>query len=218
MSDAAAFTPGVVYKRLWSYTRKYWLMFTVGILGVSLDAAMQAIFIRFVEPLIDRVFVAKDAEYGMWLAVGILAVVLLRIIGHFAGAYGMEWTGRRVVADLRRELFSAYLHLPSTFFDRNSAGQLISKLAYNSEQVAHAATKAVTSAFRDIMLLIYLVIVMLTINVKLTAVLLMLVPVVAVVVTIISRKFRKISRNIQDSMGDVAHVTEEAVVGQRVVK
>jgi subfamily B ATP-binding cassette protein MsbA len=179
---------------------------------------MQAVFIRFVEPLIDRVFVAKDAEYGMWLAAGILGVVLLRIIGHFAGAYGMEWTGRRVVADLRRELFSAYLHLPSTFFDRNSAGQLISKLSYNSEQVAHAATKAVTSAFRDIMLLIYLVAVMLSINVRLTAVLLMLVPVVALVVTVISRRFRKISRNIQDSMGDVAHVTEEAVVGQRVVK
>ena len=218
MPDPAAFTPGVVYRRLWTYTRKYWLMFTVGLLGVSLDAAMQAVFIRFVEPLIDRVFVAKDAEYGMWLAVGILGVVLLRIIGHFSGAYGMEWTGRRVVADLRRELFSAYLHLPSTFFDRNSAGQLISKLSYNSEQVAHAATKAVTSAFRDIMLLIYLVIVMLSINVRLTAVLLILVPVVALVVTIISRKFRKISRNIQDSMGDVAHVTEEAVVGQRVVK
>jgi len=212
------FSPGAVYKRLWGYTRKYWLMFAVGIVGVSLDAAMQAVFIRFVEPLIDRVFVAKDAEYGMWLAVGIMAVVLLRITGHFAGAYGMEWTGRRVVADLRKELFASYLHLPATFFDRNSAGQLISKLAYNSEQVAHAATKAVTSAFRDIMLLIYLVIVMLSINVRLTAVLLILVPVVALVVTVISRKFRKISRNIQDSMGDVAHVTEEAVIGQRVVK
>ncbi len=193
-------------------------MFAVGIVGVSLDASMQAVFIRFVEPLIDRVFVAKDAEYGMWLAAGILAVVLLRITGHFSGAYGMEWTGRRVVADLRKELFASYLHLPATFYDRNSAGQLISKLAYNSEQVAHAATKAVTSAFRDIMLLIYLVIVMLSINVRLTAVLLMLVPVVALVVTVISRKFRKISRNIQESMGDVAHVTEEAVVGQRVVK
>ena len=218
MSVQSVIAPGVVYKRLWSYTRKYWLMFAVGIVGVSLDAAMQAVFIRFVEPLIDRVFVAKDAEYGMWLAAGILGVVLLRIIGHFSGAYGMEWTGRRVVADLRRELFASYLHLPATFYDRNSAGQLISKLAYNSEQVAHAATKAVISAFRDIMLLIYLVIVMLSINVRLTAVLLMLVPVVALVVTVISRKFRKISRNIQDSMGDVAHVTEEAVVGQRVVK
>jgi len=218
MTDPAAFTPGAVYKRLWGYTKKYWLMFSVGIVGVSLDAAMQAVFIRFVEPLIDRVFVAKDAEFGTLLAGGILIVVILRIIGHFSGAYGMEWTGRRVVADLRRELFSAYLHLPSTFFDNNSAGQLISKLAYNSEQVAHAATKAVTSAFRDIMLLIYLIIVMLSINVKLTAVLLILVPAVGLVVTIISRKFRKISRNIQDSMGDVAHVTEEAVVGQRVVK
>ncbi len=214
----ANMAPGVVYKRLWSYTRKYWVMFAVGIIGVSLDAAMQAVFIRFVEPLIDRVFVAKDAEYGMWLAVGILGVVLLRIIGHFSGAYGMEWTGRRVVADLRKELFASYLHLPATFYDQNSAGQLISKLAYNSEQVAHAATKAVISAFRDVMLLVYLVIVMLSINAQLTAVLLMLVPVVALVVTVISRKFRKISRRIQDSMGDVAHVTEEAVVGQHVVK
>ena len=218
MAEQAAYSPGVVYKRLWSYTRKYWLMFAIGILGVSLDAAMQAVFIRFVEPLIDRVFVAKDAEYGMWLAAGILGVVLLRILGHFSGAYGMEWTGRRVVADLRRELFASYLHLPATFYDQNSPGQLISKLAYNSEQVSHAATKAVTSAFRDIMLLIYLVIVMLSINARLTAVLLLLVPVVALVVTTISRKFRKISRNIQESMGDVAHVTEEAVIGQRVVK
>jgi len=218
MYDQAAYSPGAVYKRLWGYTRKYWLMFVIGVVGVSLDAAMQAVFIRFVEPLIDRVFVAKDAEYGMWLAAGILAVVLLRIIGHFSGAYGMEWTGRRVVADLRRELFASYLHLPATFYDRNSAGLLISKLAYNSEQVAQAATKAVISAFRDIMLLVYLVIVMLNINARLTGVLLMLVPVVALVVTTISRKFRKISRNIQESMGDVAHVTEEAVVGQRVVK
>jgi len=206
--DQAAYTPAVVYKRLWSYTRKYWWMFLVGIVGVSLDAGMQAVFIKFVEPLIDRVFVAKDAEYGLWLAGGILVVVMLRIIGHFSGVYGMEWTGRRVVADLRKELFDSYLHLPASFYDRNSAGQLISKLAYNSEQVASAATKAVISAFRDIMLLVYLLIVMVSINAKLTAVMLMLVPVVALVVTTISRKFRKISRNIQDSM----------VVGQRVVK
>ncbi len=214
----ASLTAGAVYKRLWGYTRKYWFMFIIGVLGVSLDAGMQALFIGFVEPLIDRVFVEKDAAYGTWLAAGVMGVVLLRILGHFAGAYGMEWTGRRVVADLRRELFASYLHLPATFYDRNSPGQLISKLAYNSEQVSHAATKAVISAFRDILLLIYLVLLMLYTNARLTAVLLILVPVVSLVVTVISRKFRKISRNIQNSMGDVAHVTEEAVIGQRVVK
>ena len=216
--DQNSFTATAVYKRLWGYTRKYWVMFVIGVIGVSLDAGMQAVFIGFVEPLIDRVFVEKDSAYGLWLAAGVMGVVLLRIAGHFAGAYGMEWTGRRVVADLRKELFASYLHLPATFYDRNSPGQLISKLAYNSEQVAHAATKAVISAFRDILLLIYLVILMLHTNARLTAVLLILVPVIALVVTVISRKFRKISRNIQNSMGDVAHVTEEAVVGQRVVK
>jgi subfamily B ATP-binding cassette protein MsbA len=211
-------TPGAVYKRLWGYTRVYWLMFAVGIVGVSLDAAMQAVFIKFIEPLIDRVFVAKDALYGLWLAGGILVVILLRILGHFAGVYGMEWTGRRVVADLRRELFDAYLHLPATFFDRVSAGQLISKLAYNSEQVAQAATNAIVSAIRDVMLVVYLLAVMLTINARLTAIMLLLAPAVAFVVTVVSRRFRKIARRIQDSMGDVSHVTEEAVVGHRVVK
>lgn len=212
------YTPMMVYKRLWGYTRKYWWMFLIGLIGVSLDAAMQAVFIKFVEPLIDRVFVDKDAAYGMRLAGGIMVVVLLRIVGFFAGNYGMEWTGRRVVTDLRRELFDSYLRLPATFYDQSSPGNLISKLAYNSEQVANAATKAVVSAFRDVMLLTYLLIVMLSINARLTAVMLILVPVVGLVVTTISRKFRKISRNIQNSMGDVAHVTEEAVVGQRVVK
>jgi len=211
-------TATTVYKRLWGYTRNYWVMLTIGVVGVSLDAGMQAMFIGFVKPLIDRVFVEKDAAYGMWLAAGVMGVVLLRIAGFFAGNYGMEWTGRRVVADMRKDLFASYLQLPATYYDRNSPGQLISKLAYNSEQVANAATKAVVSAFRDIMLLVYLVGLMLKTNARLTAVLLILVPVISLVVTVISRKFRRISRNIQNSMGDVAHVTEEAVIGQRVVK
>jgi subfamily B ATP-binding cassette protein MsbA len=206
---AYEYTPGAVYRRLWRYTRKYWWMFLLGILGVSLDAAMQAVFIKFIEPLIDRVFVEKDAQFGLLLAGGVVVVILLRVIGHFCGTYGMEWTGRRVVADLRRELFDSYRH---------SAGQLISKLAYNSEQVAQAVTNAIVSAIRDIMLVFYLVLVMLSLNPKLAAIMLMLVPAVAFVVTVVSTRFRKISRRIQDSMGDVSHVTEEAVAGHQVVK
>ena len=117
-----AYSPGAVYRRLWGYTRQYWFMFLIGIVGVSLDAGMQALFIKFIEPLIDRVFVDKDSEFGLWLAGALMVVILLRVIGNFAGHYGMEWTGRRVVADLRAELFDSYLSLPARFFDRFSAG------------------------------------------------------------------------------------------------
>jgi len=211
-------TSGQVYLRLWSYTRRYGWMFLLGIAGVSVDAAMQAAFVKFMEPLIDRVFVAKDSEFGLWLAGMIVLIGIARIVGNFAGVYGMEWVGRKVVADLRLELFSRYVTLPAAFFDRYTAGQLISKLAYNSEQVANAATKSIVTAFRDVMLVIFLVGVMVSSNLKLTLVMLLLVPMIGLLVTVISRRFRKISHRIQDSMADVSHVTEEVVSGHRVVK
>jgi len=211
-------TSGQVYLRLWSYTRRYGWMFLLGIVGVSVDAAMQAAFVKFMEPLIDRVFVAKDSEFGLWLAGMIVLIGIARILGNFAGVYGMEWVGRKVVADLRLELFSRYVTLPAAFFDRYTAGQLISKLAYNSEQVANAATKSIVTAFRDVMLVIFLVGVMVTSSFKLTLVMLLLVPMIGLLVTVISRRFRKISHRIQDSMADVSHVTEEVVSGHRVVK
>jgi subfamily B ATP-binding cassette protein MsbA len=210
--------PMAVYRRLWGYTRRYLWMFLLGVLGVAIDASMQAAFIKFMEPLIDRVFVGKDSEFGLWLAGVIFLVSITRMLGNFAGVYSMEWVGRKVVADLRQELFNRYVSLPATFFDHYSSGQLISKLAYNSEQVASAATTSVVSAFRDILLVIFLLGVMLTTNVQLTLVMLLLVPMIGLLVTVISRRFRKISHRIQDMMGNVSHVTEEAVVGHQVVK
>ncbi len=193
-------------------------MFLVGVIGVSIDAGMQAAFIKFMEPLIDRVFVGKDSAYGLWLAGIIFLFVIIRIIGNFAGVYGMEWVGRKIIADLRQELFGKYVSLPASYYDHNSSGQLISKLAYNSEQVAKAATKSVVELIRDVLLVILLVGVMLTTNLMLSLVMLLLVPMIGLLVSGISRRFRKISHRIQDSMGNVSQVTEEAVVGQAVVK
>jgi subfamily B ATP-binding cassette protein MsbA len=210
--------PLQVYRRLWGYTRRYFWMFALGLLGVTIDASMQAAFIKFMEPLIDRVFVGKDSAFGLWLAGVIFLVSITRMLGNFSGVYGMEWVGRKVIADLRQELFDRYVSLPATFFDHFSSGQLISKLAYNSEQVASAATTSVVAAFRDILLVIFLLGVMLATNVQLTLVMLLLVPMIGLLVTVVSRSFRKISHRIQDMMGNVSHVTEEAVVGQQVVK
>ena len=216
--NGAASEPLVVYKRLWGYTRKYLWMFLLGIFGVSVDASVQAIFIKGMEPLIDQVFVGKDSSLGLWMVFMIFLLAVTRMVGAFFGVYGMEWTGRKVVADLRQELFGRYVSLPATYYDSHGSGQLISKLAYNSEQVASAATHSVVQATRDVLIVVFLLGVMISINAKLTSVMLMLVPVIGLLVTFISRRFRKISHGIQDMMGNVSHVTEEAVVGQQVVK
>lgn len=212
------YEPGIVYRRLWGYTRPYWFMFGVGVFGAAVEASMQAVFVKLIDPLVDRVFGAKDSDFGLILAGIIMLTVVIRAMGNFASTYGMEWTGRHVITDLRTELFDSYLGQPARFFDRFNAGQLISKLTYNSEQVATAVTEAVITAIRDVLLVVGLLSVMIYQSPKLTLTMFILAPIVALVVTVVSRRFRKISHRIQNSFGDVAHVTEEVVIGQRVIK
>lgn len=207
-----------VYRRLLRYSRQYPWMLVLGIIGVIADAAAQAAFIRYLEPLVDQVIGAKDQRLGMILTVVVMGLFVLRVSGNFAGVYCMSWVGRAVIRDFRQELFDKYLLMPARFFDRHSAGQLISRLTYNAEQVAAAASTAVISALRDTLTSIFLFAVMLYMSVHLTASLLLLIPVLAIVVRQISRRFRRISTRIQDSMGAVATVTEEAVTGHRVIK
>ena len=207
-----------VYRRLLSYTGQYKGFLILGVIGVLFDSLAQAAFVRYMEPLIDDVIAEKNAELGLILALVILGLMLVRVIGNFSGVFGMSWVGRAVIRDLREQLFERYLVLPARFFDRHSAGNLIARLTYNSEQVAAAASTAIISALRDVLTTLFMVILMITTSVHLTASLLLLVPVLALVVYTISRRFRKISSRIQDSMGSVASVTEEVVVGHKVVK
>jgi subfamily B ATP-binding cassette protein MsbA len=207
-----------IYRRLLAYLARQRLVFFVAILFVALDAAGQGLFFYLLRPLVDETIVATDPTFSLWLPGLVLAAVVLRILGNFGGAFGMEWVGRRLIADLRRDLFARYLDLPSSYFDRHSSGQMISRVTYNAEQVAQAATTALIGTLRDMFTVIALVGVMLIQSWRLTLAMLLLVPVIALVVTVISRRFRKISARIQDSMGDVTHVTEEAVNGHEVVK
>jgi ATP-binding cassette, subfamily B, bacterial MsbA len=207
-----------VFRRLLAYVVRQRLVFGLAIFAVALDAAGQGLFFYLLRPLIDETIVASDPEFSLWLPALVMAAVMLRILGNFGGVFGMEWVGRRLIADLRRDLFARYLELPASYFDRESSGQMISRVTYNAEQVAQAATTALIGTVRDVFTVIALVGVMLIQSWRLALAMLLLAPVIALIVTVISRRFRKISTRIQNSMGDVTHVTEEAVNGYEVVK
>jgi len=207
-----------VYRRLLGYIRRQKAVFALSVGAVALDAAGQGLFFYLLRPLIDDTIATPEPVLSAWLPLLVMAAVLLRILGNFGGVFGMEWVGRRLIADLRGDLFARYLELPSAYFDRHSSGQMISRVTYNAEQVAQAATTALIGSLRDILTVLALLTVMLIQSWRLTLTMLLLVPVIALVVTVISRRFRRISTRIQDSMGNVTHVTEEAVNGHEVIK
>ena len=206
------------YRRLLAYGVPHWPVFAVSVLAMAVFAATEAGFAALMKPLLDETFVAKDPDYIRWIPLALIGLFLLRGIAGFISTYGMAWVARTIIYKLRRELFNHLLRLPATYYDNHASGQLISKLTYNVEQVSQAATNAVTIIIRDTLSAIFLLSLMFYHSGVLSLVFLICGPFIAIVVVRVSKRFRKVSGRIQDSMGDVTHVTQEAIDGHRVVK
>ncbi len=219
MSSGAEASSGVqTYKRLLAYATPHWPVFAISVVAMAVFAATEASFAALMKPLLDESFVAKDPAYVHWIPLALIGLFLLRGIAGFGATYGMAWVARMVIYKLRRQLFDHLLRLPATFYDNSASGQLISKLTYNVEQVSQAATNAVTIVVRDSLSAIFLLALMFYRSGVLSLAFLLCGPFIVIVVVRVSKRFRKVSGRIQDSMGDVTHVTQEAIEGHRVVK
>lgn len=210
--------PWPVYRRLLGYAAPHWKIFVLAIFGMALFAAVDVSFAALTKPLLDQTFLDRDPKYIRWMPVVIIVLFLLRGLASFASTYGMSWVARRVIMQLRGELFSHLLKLPVRFFDRISSGQLIARLTYHVEQVAEAVTSALTAVVKDGLTIIGLVGWMLYLNWKLALFALTVTPFIALIIRYVSRRFRSISSRIQNSVSDVTIAAEEAIGNQRIIK
>lgn len=205
------------YKRLLSYTRPYWLAFALAVTGNVIYAAASTGMAAAMEYVITAIENPTEKN-RLLLTLMIVGVFALRGVGTYMSSYFISYVGRHVVNALRNDVFDRLMLLPSRYFDDNASGRLVSKLTFNVEQVAEAATNAVTTSLREGLTVLGLLGFMFYTNWKLTLLFLILGPVIAGVVSYASKRFRKISRRIQGSMGDITHVASESITGYRVVR
>ena len=207
-----------LYRRLMAYVWPHKWVFLASILGMAVVSATEGAFAWSMKGLIDDGFVNKDADSIRYLPIVVIGIFFVRGVFGFLASYATSWVGRQVIFNLRAQMFARMVHLPSRYFDAHSSGTLISKLTYDVGQVMAAATKAFTSVIKDSLSMFILLGWMLYLNWQLTLMFLLLAPVIALSVRQISQRFRKVSRQIQQSMGEITHVVQEAIEGQRVVK
>jgi subfamily B ATP-binding cassette protein MsbA len=207
-----------VYKRLLGYSKRYWAVGLIALVGMILDGGGLAMFTDLIKPMIDDLFKNKDPYLIFWMPIWIIAIFFVRSIGTFVSNYGMSYIGRHVVQEIQRDVFASYLRLPSTYFGSEPSGQQISRITYTSEQVASASSDAAKIGITDGFTVIAMLYVMLHNSPYLTLSLLIMVPAIAVVATVVSRRYRQISRRIQGSMGSVTGTVEEAVGANREVR
>jgi len=207
-----------LYLRLLRYVVPYWKVFVLAIVSIMVLAATEPAIPALMKPLLDGSFIKKDPATIRLMPVLLILLFLVRGVSNYLSSVALAWVSGRVIKDLRTQMFGRLLTLPSRFFDSNPTGTLISKITFNVEQVAAAASDSLLILVRDTLSVIGLLALMAWINWKLSVIFFVVVPAIGIVVKLVSGRLRRLSTFLQQSMGDMTNIIEEAVKGNRVVK
>ena len=207
----------MVYKRLMRYVTPYWRLFIISGIGYGIYAGTQPIFAMVIEHIIDTLSSQekKGIEYLPLLFVGLF---LVRGVGSFLGSYYLARISGNVVHKLRCEIFNHYTRLTVPYFDGNNSGFMIARITNNIGEVTRATTDSVRTFVREGFTAAGLLIYLAYMNWQLSLVFLAVAPIVAIMVRYVGGRMKRLSRKMQDTVGDLTHITSEMVMGNRIVK
>jgi subfamily B ATP-binding cassette protein MsbA len=209
-----------IYGRLVQYAKPHWKAYATAVAGSILFAVTNGAWLWFMRVFLNEAFASDSPQsYLLWFVpVTIVLIFFLRGLGDYVSNYFTGYVGRQIIKALRAELFGKYLRLPVSYYDKASSAAMLSRLTYNIELLAEAATNALSSLIRDSVTFVGLLGYLFYMNWRLAAFVILLVPPISWLIRRVNVLFRRYSARIQASMGDVTRVAKEALDGQRVIK
>ncbi|WP_333003465.1 lipid A ABC transporter ATP-binding protein/permease MsbA [Vibrio coralliilyticus] len=205
------------FKRLWTYIRLYKAGLAVAVVALIINAVADTYMVSLLKPLLDEGFGDTESNFLRTLPFIVFGMMVIRGLSGFVSSYCLSWVSGNVVMLMRRRIFSQFMHMPVSYFDKESTGGLLSRITYDSEQVAGATSRALVSIVREGASIIGLLVLMFWNSWQLSLVLFIVAPVVAWAIGIVSKRFRKISKSMQDTMGHVTASAEQMLKGHKVV-
>lgn len=227
--DSSAPSSLKIYLRLLSYMRPYIGLFSLSIVGFVVFASTQPMLAGILKYFVDglnnpeavlfpTVPYLRDLKLLQAVPLLIVLIAAWQGVGSYLGNYFLAKVSLGLIHDLRLALFDKLLVLPNRYYDTHNSGHLISRITFNVTMVTGAATDAIKVVIREGLTVVFLFGYLLVMNWRLTLVMLAILPLIAIMVSSTSKKFRKQSKKIQVAMGDVTHVASETIQGYRVVR
>ena len=205
------------YRRIFRYLKPFSGYLLIAFMGFMLFAVSQPGFAMLMEAFVR----ALDGEYvdGLYLIPSAcILIALLRGIGSYLGNYYMSKASANVVHSIRCQLFGNLISLPTSFFDANKSGRLVSLFTYNTNMMTNATAQSLTTIAREGLTVIALFAYLFYQNLQLTLVFFLLGPPLALSIQWIGKKIKRFGRGIQSSVGELNHVSSEVFSGIRLVK
>lgn len=207
-----------LFHRLLGYAQPHWMMLSFSILALIVLSATNTGFLATIKMVTDEGFVTVDSDKRNFLPLILVGLLSLRALSGFASTFTLRLVGRRVVEKLRLDAFHHLMALPVSFFDGHSVGVISSRITFDTEQMYNTITKVTISLVRDSLTIIGMLAYMLYLDWLLTLIFAGMVPLMAVYLKKMTPKLRTSAKSVQQTMGQMSQVIEEAVSGQRIVK
>ncbi|MCE0557926.1 lipid A ABC transporter ATP-binding protein/permease MsbA [Motilimonas sp. E26] len=207
----------VTFKRLLEYVKDKKLGILGGVIGMLGYAAVDATFLYSLKPLLDEGLTGKNPDVLTFMPIFVLVIITARGLAAFMSSYCMAWVGNHVVMKLQRAVFNHLMQMPVAFFDKNSTGDLLSKITYDCNQVANAASNSLVSIFREGAMVVALLAMMFYQSWQLSLIFFVVGPVVGFVINKVSKRFRGLGHQIQAAMGSVTTSSEQMLKGHKEV-
>ena len=205
------------FKRLWPMIKPFKAGLIASGIALVFNALADSGLIYLLKPLLDDGFGKANHSFLKIMAFVVVGMIILRGVTNFISNYCLAWVSGKVVMTMRRRLFKHLMFMPVSFFDRNSTGKLLSRITYDSEMIASSSSGSLITIVREGAYIISLLAVMFYTSWELTLVLFVIGPIIAVLITIVAKIFRELSKNLQDSMGELTATTEQMLKGHKVV-
>jgi len=207
-----------LYRRLLGYVWPYRAVLAGGVVAMIVGGLADAALVKLTGPLIDELFVHKNQSLAILLPLAIIAVFVVAGLSSFVSGYSNQYVGQKVILDLRRQMFARVLNLPSSYFDEIATAKLVQRFTNDVNNISSAATTVLTVLVRDSVTVVALLAILVYANWRLTVIAFLVIPPIAVVVRIFSRRLRDMSRASQAAVGGIAEVLDESIANQRVVR
>ncbi|PKE31514.1 lipid ABC transporter permease/ATP-binding protein [Rahnella sp. AA] len=208
----------------WQTFRRLWPMITpfkAGLIAAAIalvaNAASDTFMLSLLKPLLDDGFGKADRSILLWMPLVVIGLMIVRGVSGYISSYCISWVSGKVVMHMRRRLFGHMMRMPVAFFDQQSTGTLLSRITYDSEQVASSSSSALVTVVREGASIIGLFIMMFYYSWQLSVILLVIAPIVSVVIRVVSKRFRNISKTMQNTMGQVTTSAEQMLKGHKEV-
>ncbi|MBS0854728.1 MULTISPECIES: lipid A ABC transporter ATP-binding protein/permease MsbA [Tatumella] len=205
------------FRRLWPMITPHKAGLVVAAVALVLNAAGDTLMLSLLKPLLDDGFGKADKSVLIWMPLAVMGLMLIRGVTSYVSSYCISWVSGHVVMTMRRRLFSHMMGMPVAFFDQQSTGTLLSRITYDSEQVASSSSSALVTVVREGASIIGLFIMMFYYSWQLSLILIVLAPIVSVAIRMVSKRFRGISKSMQNTMGQVTTSAEQMLKGHKEV-